>query len=562
MAYQNLSEKVEAILDDCNTSELPLIDGGKDKKPVVYNQRATLRRINFYINNRYLDRDDDGAIFWNITNPRITHFTKLISPDTKDFYPYGLGEHNFIQAWALKKKVKEFFKDTAFYQTLNDVGEGLATYGSCVWKKYNDDGKKKVKEVKLENLYFDQSVENIKDADVVEIHNLSKKDLYDKEEVWDNVREVLKKKEDEGRYEIWEYYGLWADNDDDEPVYRHEIGYGYGTEYVCLWSEDITREECPYEDFHLGRYRGRWLRIGVPERLFDLQVRTNKLVYENALTTEISSLLLLKSANADSVGNILERAIQGQIISDESLEQVLLQNPGLSQFFNEMNMINAQADRLCLTPEIVQGESSPSNTTFRGIAVMNAGAVSAFKNYRQNLFEKIAEILLRDIFPPLVKGWKREEMLEMAEDDEDVEAYDKAVVEYMKKDTLLGGVTITPEIEAQIQGSVADNIKKVGRRVEIDKDFFDFKWGFKMMPTDESVDKNAMNDTYFNALQMTMTNPAITEVPGFKQYLEDNGISPWKLTPKQQEQLQQQPGQQMPEQKKPDKLLAEAQQIK
>ena len=61
---------------------------------------------------------------------------------------------------------------------------------------------------------------------------------------------------------------------------------------------------------------------------------------------------------------------------------------------------------------------------------------------------------------------------------------------------------------------------------------------------------------------MTGANPAITKVPGFKQYLEDNSIKPWALTPKQIEQLQQggQPNQ-MPEPKQPDKLLTQAKQL-
>lgn len=221
--------------------------------------------------------------------------------------------------------------------------------------------------------------------------------------------------------------------------------------------------------------------------------------------------------------------------------------------------------RFVLTPEIVQGESSPSNTTFRGIAVVNAGAVTAFKNYRQDLFEKIANFLLKDIFPPLVKQWSREKMIEMSEDDEDVEAYDKAVVEYTKRQSLLEGNLITPELEAEIQGNVQENIKKVGRRIELEDDFFNFKWGFKMMATDESVDKSAQNDAYFNALQMIGANPTLGEIPLFKQYLENNGISPQKMTPKQKEDLQQaaQGGaNQMPEPRQPDKLLTQAQQLK
>lgn len=139
-----------------------------NQKPLKYNQKEILNRINLYLNDQYLERDDN-ALFWNISAPRVTHFTKLISPDTKDFYPYGLGEHNFIQAWALRKFVKKWFDDNEFYKTLNDVAEGLATYGSCVWKKcIDEEGYIELEEVDLKNLYFDQAVECISDTDIVE----------------------------------------------------------------------------------------------------------------------------------------------------------------------------------------------------------------------------------------------------------------------------------------------------------------------------------------------------------------------------------------------------------
>jgi len=229
-----------------------------------------------------------------------------------------------------------------------------------------------------------------------------------------------------------------------------------------------------------------------------------------------------------------------------------------------MNMINQQADKLCLTPEIVQGEASPINTTFRGIAVVNAGAVTAFKNFRQDFFEKVADFLLKDIFPPLMKKWSRELMIEMAEDAEDVEAYDKAVLEWLKKESMLNGELVTPELEQELLKKVQDGISSIGRRVEQADDFFNFKWGFKMMATDESVDKSAQNDAYFNALQMIGANPTLSEIPLFKQYLENNGISPHKITPVQKQELQQvaqNGGGSMPEPKQPDQLLAGAKMI-
>lgn len=561
---KKISQLVSEIIDDCKNSSLELVSGNKEIKPILFNQRDILRKIDFYINNKYTERDDD-AIFWNISNHRITHFAKLITPDTKDFYPYGIGQHNFIQAWALRKYVRKWFDDGAFYKTLNDTGEGLATYGSQVWKEYKEKGETKVKEVKLDNLYFDQSVEWIKDSNIVELHELTTHDLWEKDGIWDNVVDVFKTDRKTHKYEVWEFTGYYSENEDEKPVYKHVIGHGYGQQEIILWEEEITQDECPYLDFHLGKYRGTWLRMGVVQRLFDLQERTNTLVNQNAQSTAIASLLLLKSANADITGNVLEQAVNGQIIGDETLQQIGITNTGLNQFVQELQLINQQADKLCLTPEIVQGEASPSNTTFRGIAVVNAGAVTAFKNYRQDFFEKVANFLLKRSFPTLVKRWSREKLIEMSEDDEDIEAYDKEIIEDAKRQSLLNGNLVTPELEQQIIGDVQNNIKKIGRNVVPKEGFFNFKWGFKMVATDESVDKSAQNDAYFNALQMTGANPTLTETPLFKQYLENNGISPQKMTPAQKQELQQAAmggANQMPEQKQPDQLLAQAGMIK
>lgn len=559
---KKISQLVSEIIDDCKNSSLELVSGSKEIKPILFNQRDILRKIDFYINNKYTERDDD-AIFWNISNHRITHFAKLISPDTKDFYPYGLGQHNFLQAWALRKKVKEWFDNEAFYKILNDTGEGLATYGSEVWKKYKDKGVTKVMEVKLDKLYFDQSVEWIKDSAIVELHELSTAKLWEKDGVWENVVDVFKTDRKAHKYEIWEFTGYYSNNEEEKPVYKHVIGHGYGQQEIILWEEEITEDECPYLDFHLGKYRGTWLRMGVVQRLFDLQERANTLVNQNAQSTAIASLLLLKSANADITGNVLEQAVNGQIIGDETLQQIGITNTGLNQFIQELQMINQQADKLCLTPEIVQGEASPSNTTFRGIAVVNAGAVTAFKNFRQDFFEKVAQFLLTEVFPTLVKKWSKEKTIEMSEDDEDIESYDKAVIEDAKRQALLNGNLVTPELEQQITLDVQENMRKIGRRVEPSENFFNFKWGFKMVATDESVDKSAQNDAYFNGIQMTLSSQgAVNDIPLFKQYLENNGISPQKMTASQKQELQQvAQGGQMPEPKQPDKLLTQAKQL-
>jgi hypothetical protein len=549
-------EKVNSVIDSAENDKLAMVNQDKQSDvPFLYNQRDLVQRINYYINDRYAERGND-AIFWNISTPRLPHFSKLLQFDTKDFLPMGEGEFNFVQAWALRIKAKEWFRDESFYQTLNDLAQGLSTYGGAVWKEVTEDGKKKIKECKLGNLYFSQATEHLKDDNIVEKHYLSHNELWGKDDIWTGVKEVIAKEEGNSLVEIWEYTGYIIENK--QPVYKHVIGYGYDSNYTELWSEEITEDDFPYEYFRLGRYNGRFLGIGVVERLFNLQERMNELVNQNAETTKIASLLLFKSNQMDMTGNVLEQAENGQIVADESFQQVGITNTGLNMFMQEFTIINQQSDRLCMTPEIVQGESSPSNTTFRGIAVVNAAAINAFTIYRQNLGEKLSHILMTRIFPDVIKKWNKDSFVEIAQDDPDIDVYDKAVKNHMAMDRLVNGEAITEDTLDQLESQIAGNIKKVGRKLEVGKKFFNFKFGFKLMPTTETGDKSTQNDAYFNTLQMIGANPALYNTPLFRQYLENNNISYWKLTPEQQEALEGNAGQNLPEQKKPDALLAQA----
>jgi len=558
----NISDKVLEIVSQSLGGQLELVMGENNLSPLLFNQRENIRRINFYLASKYLDRDDD-ALFWNLSNHRISHFAKNIDLDTKDFLPYGIGEYNFLQSWALRKKFTEWCRVNSFYLTLNDISEGLATYGSIVWKRCKENGKTYLEEVKLDNLYFDQAIDKIRKANIVEKHWLNPNELWEKDGVWNNVREVLKAEKGSNKIEIWEYWGWYIKNGKNTPEYNHTIGYGYGDKFINLWEETVKDDDCPYYDFHLGRYRGRWQRVGVVERLFPYQERINQLVNQNAQATDIASLLLLRTQDSElDGGNVLQGALNGQIINSNDLQQIAIDNRGLTAFIQEMQLIENQADKVCLTPDIVQGEQSPSGTPFRTIAVVNSNSKGAFTIYKQSLGENIAKILIEDIIPSQAKSWSKEEFIEMAEDDKDIEIFDQVLVDKELIKEQEKGVLLTVELRDRKKALVADSIKKKGRRVIVDDSLFNFKWGIKMTPTNESVDKAAQNDAMFNALQIQGSNPANADTPLFKQYLENNGISYWKLTPKQQTNLQAEAGSQaMPQAKQPDKLMAQASQV-
>jgi hypothetical protein len=539
-----ISEYVYKIVEDYKNNAVEITAGYK------VNAYDTIRRINLYTNNKYWERDDD-AIFWNIPNSRIVHFAKNIDFDTKDLVPYGIGEYNFLQAWALKMKFRKWLDDSSFHQRLNDLADGLATYSTVIWKICKDYNNKKIEECDLRNIYMKSAtVDCIRDTDVVELHYLSEGKLLEKKDVWDNVDEIIKKgkKNEQGEYEIWEFNGHFKKDEDSKMEFKHVIGSGTGDMEKICFEEPLTEDTFPYYDFHIGKYRGRFLRVGLVERLFDLQERANQLVNQNAQSTEIASLLLFRTADGQVVGNVLDSAINGQIINSQDLQQIGISNTGLNQFINEMQMIERQADRICLTPEIMSGEMTPSGTPFRSVAVVANNAKSAFRFVKETIGEKIGEILKKEILPSVVDKWNRGDIIEIATGDEDIAMYDKAMKEFLQRqtkiDNILNGKLLTPELSQMIDQNtnamVEENIAKIGRKVEVPKGFFNFDYGIRFNVSGESVDKSQQNDAYFNALQMVMSNPAILEIPLFKQYLENNNIPYWKLSAQVKQELQQQ----------------------
>jgi len=572
---QKISELARAEWQSCEESSTEIT------KDYSYNQSQTIRRIEAYINDRYFEGDQD-RLFWNLSTPRIPHFAKNIDVDTKDFRPKGKGDANFFQAWVLSIRFKKWARESGLALTLNDLSEGLATYGSVIIKKVPDveRGKGyKLEEVNLQNIAFDPTVKTIRDSNFkVEKHYLSEGDIRARAGIWDNIEEAIEKGEQvESKeattdhttvptYLFYQRVGEVYDEDKDEYILKNVIFTGYGDNEVVVYEEEIDKKEDPYYDLHVGRYRGRWLRMGIVERLFRLQERVNALVNQNAKTTEIASLLLLRTQDPNTSGNVLSALESGEIITSADLQQIAIDNRFLNSFVQEMGMLERQADRLCLTPEVITGDTIPSQTPFRGVAVMNNNAKSTFKYYKQAIWETFAKILLDEILPDEVRSWNHGDMLEIAENEMDIQIYDNLLLnkklwermnEYFMKTKKLPNSRQLQELAMRL----VQEFGKEDRRLEVPKGFFNFKYGIEIKPTDETEDKATLNDAIDNALNWVIANPDIINNPMFRQKLEENGINPprfdnnlMKPLPTQQPQPQ---GQQVRQSSDRDVLLKE-----
>ena len=537
----NISKTVYEIVSKAR-QEVILSNGLK------HNQKETVKRIEKYLNNEFFERQTEG-IFWAISPTRLINFAKSIDLDTKNLKPVGRGDINFIQAWVLRLKLNKWFKDNRFAITLNDLSEGLAAYGSMIWKLVDGEDGKDVQEVDLNNIYFDQCTKDLRKTPKVELHFMSEYELLEKEDVWtetkNGVAEVIKKGKDKDqfeKFEIWEYWGPYGKEGEKKKFY-HCIGFGEGADEIKLFEEYPDKKDDPYYDFHIGKYRGRWMRIGVVERLFVLQERANMIVNENAASTAIASLLLLRSNDPNTEGaNVLDQAVTGQIIRSADLQQIGIDNRTLNNFINEMRLIEDQADNLCHTPEVIQGKSMPSGTPFRGTALIANAARSTFEYINQRVGETVGYLMVEEILPSIAKKWNREDILQIAEDEQDISTYDDFVVRFARLHKIneanaMGMVANPLEVEEFAQ----DELSKLReRKIVQPKGFFNFDYGIEMNVTGESQDKTQQNDAYFNALQMIQANPAIVDIPLFKQYLENNGIPYFKISKFAKDQMQQQ----------------------
>ena len=563
-----ISDEVQKVITNYVSRSVEIVDS-----KYQFNQYDTIRRIYLYVNDEFWNNVPKDTIFWNISTPRISHFAKNIDLDTKNLAPIGVGSLSMVQSFILKTKFKKWVRDNNLAIQLNDMSDSLATFGSTVVKVNRKT--KEVEECDSRNLYFNPTVKSIRDANIVEKHYLNETELRAKKDVWENVEKVIDKgidddpKKDSVRnFELWEYSGEVEVEGD--MVYKHIIGSGEGDDEVILFEEELKREDCLYYDFHASKYKGRWLRVGVVERLFKLQAQANSVVNQNAEARTIASLLLLQTSNPDIEGNVLKQAESGDIINDDTLKQVGLDNRAFNVLLGELQQIEMKADKLCMTPDVVTGEKLPSGTTFRGQAQLTNAAKSAFKDAQDRLGAQLEVLLRNEILPQIKKDFRKEEIIEIAGNEEDIEQFDKLIfnrkVKRMLERFKAGELKIDSEEElakkiSEIQRQVTEELEQNGRKVRLEKDWLDIEWDIKFNITNESEDKEQTNNAYFNAIQFMISNPNLINTPIMKQYLENNGISWWRVKPSRVQELQgqqgqQQEGQQAPEPKQPDKLMS------
>lgn len=526
---------------------------------VKFNQYKILKKIRRHQNNTFEVSSNETRFFFNIGDSRVDTVVKKIDLDSKDA---DLQCEKDEQAYniLLKSELKEFFKDTNQGQKIDEYPPVFSDEGNVVAKKDKD---KIYRKVNLLNLkVIDQTAESLEDTTVIEEHKYNfyqfKKQAFSSGwENWETVIDTFGKSNDLSRdFYVYERYGEMllsdfkkikskepAKGDDkkyietmgvvaiDRPnlTIRHGEISGINGELLFLEENEGEKTDYgtkfkPYIEAHFDDYKGRWLRKGIREKLFEIQERSNILINNIYKSMKWSDLHLLWTSDPSIAGkNIFSALEHGDIILADNLSILPLEERNLSAQSTEWNKLMDLADRACQSFEVATGEGLPSGTTLGQVQLQTATVGEHFTYKRKKLGLFFEEIYNTWVLPDLVDRVNSEHFLEINGSPEYMDSYITAAVEgtfyreYLKLIAMSvanGGNVPTQEDVDQIKEMIKTSLLKKPKQIcKILKDAYKGrKLKASFIFTGESQNKQARINNGLSLLN-TIINPVIMSDP-------------------------------------------------
>jgi len=518
-----------------------------------FNHYETLNLINLYLNSRYKkgNKDDEGfrKFFFNVVNKAWRIAAKATDIDTKHIKFETEAGQSYYPVWLLEKDFQYWMKENRFDKLLNEIIENTPKYGTTVVKKSKD----KIKIVKLDNLIFDPSVENLEDSPfITEKHCYSAEQLWAKQDVWENAKDVVNKwfaisKNriiGENDIDVYESYRL---------VKKSEIGekgedlvramflmadIGKNQELIPLIEKPIIKKEIPYKACHWERVFGRFLGRGVVEEGFENQMRQNLLINLLGKTMYWTSKVIFQSRSTIDK-NLAAQTLNGEVLEvDEEITRIPIENRDLSSFNNEFERWAQNYNEKTFNYDIFRGERPPAGTPLGTSRIQVTMIQSYFSGKQENIGIFIKELLTDWIIPIFIKNNNNEHILNLIGTEAgELKKFDNMKINYNVNKEIIdfvnkNGYLPTPMQVRLIRQIVKSRQKKPNNRTQtIVKNLYkNLKYKVKIIITGEAIDMGSELQTLQIILQQLSTNPAIFQNPMIKQVfyriLDKVGISP------------------------------------
>lgn len=522
-----------------------------------YNPYETLRRIAFYSDSKYVlgQKDDRGRTkpFYNIVNYRVNIATRATDIDTKDINIIADAPQFAPLSFILQKEVYNWMKEVDFAKTLNEMGFTRAKYGGVLVKKCVEQEEGEQEELEIDVVDWRNVVVDPTNPDemVIEKHFMSDSDLADKMDVWDYVPESIDqaRKNADGKLEILEITANLPES------YSPDGGDPYTFKiqkfYICkmkknkgmvLYHEYL--DEFPYKYLAWETVNGR-LGRGIVEDGFEAQMWTNDAVVKEKEAMELGSKVVFTTTDPNIQNNILSEVENGQIIQRTAGTEFSIANTitnALPEFRNLVQAWDSQLEHATGTYNAITGETMPSGTAYRSVAIQNQEATSNFDYRREEMGIFLVELFTDWIIPYLIKKLNKAHILSAEFSTEELNAIDDSYATFKTNEQvmelILSGKPIYQSDYAELVNVNKELIKrsKNTRFLDIPKNLYK-GWEPKVtiLTTGEQKNKAVILDSLNNILitvakaPQILTDPTLSKVFGKILEVSGSGISPISL---------------------------------
>jgi hypothetical protein len=354
----------------------------------------------------------------------------------------------------------------------------------------------------------------------------------------------------------------------------HVISFS-GKGDFTLYSGKLKKQQ--YHKADLIKEDGRALGIGAVEHLFQAQWMANHSIKLAKDQLELVSKVIYQTADQNYAGrNALTSIENGDIFIhavNAPLTQVNNTGHDLTSLQSFMVQWQNQAKEITSTPDAISGNTMPSGTAYRQVAILNQESHSLFELMTENKGIALEEMFREWIIPYIKKKLNTKDEIVAILDSQQVKQLDtwylntKAMKIVNRKiiDEVLNGNIVSPEqqdemfnkesAELQAQLGQLGNTRYL-KPSEIDdktwKDIFkDFDWEVEVEVTNEQTDKEAMMTTLTTVLQTIAQNPNILQDPVMKTIFSKIVEATGALSPVEISQASAQPTQPTPQEVAP-----------
>lgn len=469
-------------------------------KSYDFNQSETINLITLYTFSQFetghVDELGNYKYFYNIINPAVANAVKNIDIDTKHLLIKPKYSKDRLKAMLFNEASRNWMKNAHMSFLLNRFGEELPRYGSVIWKLTGD----KIEQLKLDNVIFDPAVNNIPgsydlrspyiiEKIYLQPHELEKMSTkgWDKELVDKVLNEFRELKAHNASYHEILIYELHAEFP--KAFFGEGEGYAFYRVYVSSMPNDDQldkerldtiqnvlyynqEDKMPYKKIDFLTVIGRGLGLGVPETLFDAQLRMNVLENEKAVSMLLGSKTIFTTPDDIIERNIMTDVLNGDIVKSRGgLQAVQTDTRNLSAYAQVENTWGQQIRLLANMFEVTTGEQQKTNTPFKSTALLNEEASKFFVGVRENMGIFLAEVFNDWLFPIIAKDLKtnKGEYFEILNEDVVLLLQDALVdkgTRMYTKNTLLSTGFFPTEDELNRQKDKI--LKKVGNTFEVE----------------------------------------------------------------------------------------------